>query len=254
MSGGGLPTQAGGVCTLASGRRSPARGLGSLVLVLVPALWLAGCAAGPAIDTRYTALGQDSRALFLILHYTEGNLEDSIRTLTTQQVSAHYLLSDQSPPVVYRLVDENQRAWHAGDSFWNGHAMLNAGSIGIEIVNAGGQRGPDGMLRFAPYPEAQIEALIALVKDIVARHRIQPARILGHSDIAPQRKIDPGAAFPWQRLAAAGLIAWPDARRVAAQRAVYDAQPPDVAWFQQALAALGFRVPTRVCWTSRRGA
>ncbi len=217
---------------------------------------LTGCASGPSIDTRYTAQGQDSRVLFLILHYTDENLADSIRILTQQQVSSHYLLSDESPPVIYRLVDENRRAWHAGDSFWKGNAMLNASSIGIEIVNAGGrlpqggqQHGPApaariGDVQFAPYPPAQIDALIALVKDIVTRHQIKPERILGHSDIAPQRKIDPGAAFPWKRLADAGLIPWPDAQKVAAQQKRYEQALPDVAWFQQALAAHGFKVPS----------
>lgn len=211
-------------------------------LIVGVAALLAGCASGPVIDTRYTAKGQDSRALFLILHFTDEGLADSLRILTEQQVSAHYLLSDESPPRIYRLVDESRRAWHAGDSFWKGHAMLNASSIGIEIVNPGLVPGPDGGKVFAPYPPAQIDELVRLVKDIVARHQILPARILGHSDIAPQRKIDPGAAFPWKRLADEGLIPWPDAQRVAAQKVSYEAQLPDVAWFQQALAMHGFKV------------
>ena len=206
-------------------------------------LGLAGCAGGPAIDTRHSAQAQDSRVQFLVLHFTDANFEDALKILTGPRVSAHYLLSDETPPRIYRLVDESRRAWHAGDSFWQGHAMLNAGSIGIEIVNAGPQRQADGSTTFAPYPAAQIDALIALVRDIAARHRIRPDRILGHSDIAPQRKVDPGPAFPWQRLADAGLMRWPDAGSVAAQRAVYDAQLPDLAWFQQALASHGFQVP-----------
>jgi N-acetylmuramoyl-L-alanine amidase len=210
---------------------------------LAALLALAGCAGGPAIDTRYTAQGQDSRVLFLILHYTDENLADSVRILTQQQVSAHYLLSDENPPRIYRLVDENRRAWHAGDSYWKGHALLNSSSIGIEIVNPGRITLADGSKGFAPYPPQQIDLLVTLVKDIVARHQIQPARILGHSDIAPQRKIDPGALFPWKRLADEGLIPWPDAQRVDAQKAVYASQLPDVAWFQKGLATLGFRVP-----------
>jgi N-acetylmuramoyl-L-alanine amidase len=212
-------------------------------LALCATVLFAGCASGPVIDTRYTAKGQDSRALFLILHFTDEGLADSLRILTEQQVSAHYLLSDENPPRIYRLVDESRRAWHAGDSFWKGHGMLNASSIGIEIVNPGQVPGPDGSKVFAPYPPAQIDELLRLVKDIVARHQIQPARILGHSDIAPQRKIDPGALFPWKRLADEGLIPWPDAQRVDAQKSSYEFRLPDVAWFQQALATHGFKVP-----------
>ena len=206
------------------------------------ALLLAGCAT-PWIDTRYTAQGQDSRAQFLILHYTDLPLDSSVRVLTQQSVSAHYLVSDETPPVVYRLVDEQRRAWHAGLSFWKGATMLNAASIGIEIVNPGEETLADGTRAFTPYPPAQIDLLVRLVRDIVDRHQIKPERILGHSDIAPQRKIDPGAAFPWRRLADAGLIAWPDAQRVAAHQARYQEALPDVAWFQRALATVGYQVP-----------
>jgi N-acetylmuramoyl-L-alanine amidase len=211
-------------------------------LATAGALALAGCAR-PGVDTRHSAQGQDSRVLFLILHYTEADFERALRILTQQQLSAHYLLSDESPPRIYRLVDEDRRAWHAGESFWAGHTMLNASSIGIEIVNPGLVILADGSRGFAPYPEPQIEALITLVRDIVARHAIRPDRVLGHSDIAPQRKIDPGAAFPWRRLAEAGLLRWPDAGQVDALRPRYAAALPEVAWFQQALARVGYRVP-----------
>lgn len=221
------------------------RSLHHLLLLALPMLLgLAGCASGPVIDSSHRAQGQDSRVLFLVLHYTDENLEDSLRILTRQQVSAHYLLSDEKPPRIYRLVDEDRRAWHAGESHWAGHANLNSSSIGIEIVNPGAiERLADGQHRFAPYPPEQIDALLVLVKDIVARHQIRPDRILGHSDIAPQRKIDPGALFPWQRLAEAGLIPWPDAARVAAARPGFEARLPDLAWFQRALAKHGYKLP-----------
>lgn len=206
-----------------------------------------GCALappGPPIDaTTYTASGQNSRVQFLVLHFTAENFANSVRILTQQNVSAHYLVSDESPPRIYRLVDENRRAWHAGDSSWDGFTMLNASSIGIEIVNVGPVRQPDGTMAFAPFPPAQIELVIALVKDIVQRHQIRPDRVLGHSDIAPQRRLDPGPQFPWQRLAAEGLVAWPDPDQVRAARALHEAQLPDVAWFQRMLARLGFAVP-----------
>ena len=208
---------------------------------LTPA-WLAACASS-AYDTRYTATGQDSRVMFLVLHFTNEDFANSLRILTQQQVSAHYLLSDETPPRIYRLVDEQRRAWHAGASFWQGSSMLNASSIGIEIVNAGPVKQADGSLVFAPYPPAQIDLLLQLVKDIVARHQIRPDRIVGHSDIAPQRKPDPGPMFPWQRLAAEGLIPWPDPARLPPLLALYEASPPTAAWFQQMLARVGYQVP-----------
>ena len=224
------------------------RALLSLLCAALAAV-LAGCATtrtttsgGVPIDTRYSSANQDSRVLFLVLHYTVADLKESIKVLTEapHEVSAHYLLSDESPPVIYRLVPEERRAWHAGPSGWRGHAMLNAGSIGIEIVHPGFRLKPDGTREYLPFPPAQIDALIPLVKDIAARHGIRPERIVGHSDIAPQHKEDPGPTFPWKRLADEGLIAWPDAQRVAAQRVLYEQQLPDVAWFQQMLARHGF--------------
>ena len=204
---------------------------------------LIGCAA-PPIATQHSAQAQDSRVQWLVLHFTGETLADSLRLLTGPAVSAHYLVSDERPPVVYPLVDENRRAWHAGDSAWRGHSQLNASAIGIEIVNPGPVRQADGSTVFAPYPAAQIDALIALLRAIVARHAIRGEHILGHSDIAPQRKVDPGPAFPWQRLAAAGLVAWPDAAQVARLRPRFDAALPGLAWFAQALATVGYSVPT----------
>ena len=181
--------------------------------------------------------------LFLVLHFTNETMAESVRLLTQGSVSAHYLVSDEPAPRIFRLVDESRRAWHAGASSWDGHAMLNAGSIGIEIVNPGRVTLPDGSEAFAPYPPAQIDLVVALVKDIVARHDIRPGHVLGHSDVAPQRRLDPGPQFPWHRLAAEGLVAWPDPTRVAASLPGYQRQLPDVAWFQQALARHGFAVP-----------
>jgi len=213
-----------------------------LALLAAWLLLLGGCAT-PLIDTRYSAQGQDSRAQYLILHYTDEPFDRSLRILTQQKVSAHYLVSDETPPVAYRLVDENRRAWHAGLSFWKGATLLNASSIGIEIVNLGEEKRADGTRFFAPYPPAQIALLLRLVRDIVDRHQIAPDRILGHSDIAPQRKIDPGPLFPWQALADAGLIRWPEADRVAALQAHYQTALPDIGWFQQQLATLGYQTP-----------
>lgn len=211
----------------------------SLAATLLIAL-LAGCVTAPdGIDKTYSAKGQASRVRFLVLHYTVANKPASLKILTEQQVSAHYLLTDDARPTVYGLVDESRAAYHAGISSWKGYTQLNNSSIGIEIVNAGWTDTPQGRV-YAPFPQTQIDALIPLVKGIVARHGILPENVVGHSDIAPLRKQDPGPMFPWRQLAQAGLVLWPDAQRVAAVRQVFDIQIPDAAWFQKKLASHGF--------------
>jgi N-acetylmuramoyl-L-alanine amidase len=203
---------------------------------------LAACAS-PRIDTRYSSVVQASRVQFLILHYTVADFEESVDILVRQgRVSSHYLVRED-PVEVYRLVGEDRLARHAGVSYWAGNAMLNAASVGIEIVNPGYTDTPEGRV-YAPYPPEQIDAVIALCKRIVARHGIRPEFVLGHADIAPGRKQDPGPMFPWKRFAEEGLIPWPDETQVAERLAHYRDHPvPDVAWFQQRLAAVGYRVP-----------
>lgn len=217
------------------------------LLALACSLLLSACATGPdvlRINTRYTSENQDSRVLFLVLHYTVSDFPRSLQALTTGgRVSSHYLVRDE-PVETYRLVDESRRAWHAGPSFWAGHSNLNAASIGIEIVNPGFVDTPSGRV-YAPFSQAQIDEVIKLSRDIVARHQIRPERIVGHADIAPGRKQDPGPMFPWKQLADAGLIAWPDAAQVAARRSAYEAEGalPDIAWFQARLSQVGYNVP-----------
>jgi N-acetylmuramoyl-L-alanine amidase len=204
---------------------------------------LAGCATtAPSKYEKINAQSQDSRVQFLILHFTAENLERSLRYLTTGPVSSHYLVTDEAKPRVLQLVDERNRAWHAGASSWGLNGGLNASSIGIEIVNQVGPAGPNG-ITFTPYPEAQIDAVLALCKEIVTRHGIKPEHVLGHSDIAPQRKEDPGPLFPWKRFAEAGLILWPDTQRVRDRIGAYETALPTVAWFQQKLGAFGYGVP-----------
>jgi N-acetylmuramoyl-L-alanine amidase len=140
----------------------------------------------------------------LVLHYTELPLQESLDILSDEgregRVSAHYVLAEDG--TVYRLVPEERVAWHAGRSHWRGREALNATSIGIEIVNLHGDR--------HDYPAQQIAALIELCRAILARHpAIEPRNVVGHSDIAPQRKIDPGRRFPWKTLADAGIGLWP---------------------------------------------
>jgi N-acetylmuramoyl-L-alanine amidase len=221
-------------------------------LAVVTALFLAACATPPMtsggvpIDTSRSAKGQDSRALFLIIHYTVLDLPMSLKVLTENEVSAHYLLTDEAPPRIYRLVDESRRAYHAGLSGWRGNRQLNASSIGIEIVHPGARIGPDGKRIYIPFPQPQIDVLIPLVRDIVARHGIRPERILGHGEIQPATKQDPGPTFPWKQLADAGLVPpWPDATRVAEQRVLFELSPPEVIWWQSNLERHGYEFRNR---------
>lgn len=136
----------------------------------------------------------------IVLHYTGMKTgKEALDRLCdpAAKVSAHYLIDEDG--AIYALVAENKRAWHAGAGAWKGEADLNARSIGIEIVNPGHEFG------YRKFPKRQVDIIVALVKEIAARHAIDPRMVLGHSDIAPQRKEDPGELFPWGKLAAEGL-------------------------------------------------
>ena len=228
-----------------------------LMLTCVLLLALSGCATtttpgGVPIDTSRVAKGQDSRVLFLIIHYTVADFRMSMKILTERGVSVHYLLSDESPPRIFRLVDESRRAWHSGPSAWKGHRMLNANSIGIEIVHPGFKLGPDRVRIYQPFAQAQMDTLIPLLKDIVQRHQIRPDRILGHGEVTPSYKEDPGPTFPWKLLSEEGITPpWPDAARVAAQQAWYELQLPDAAWFQAALAQWGHEIAPTGVWDAQ---
>lgn len=140
----------------------------------------------------------------VVLHYTGmPTAEAALQRLCDPEakVSAHYLIDEDGG--IYRLVSEDKRAWHAGVSFWRGIRDVNARSIGIELVNPGHEFG------YREFPVAQIDALLELLRDIATRYEVMPGNYVGHSDIAPQRKEDPGELFPWHRLAAAGFGRWP---------------------------------------------
>lgn len=165
-----------------------------------------------------------SRAVdMVVLHYT--GMRSGAEALARLRdpaaaVSAHYLVEEDGR--VFHLVPEDRRAWHAGLSSWRGEGEINARSIGIEIVNPGHEWG------YRPFPDRQIDAVIALLKEISERHKIAPARIVGHSDIAPGRKEDPGELFPWARLAAEGLAA----------AGIYEGAPDVSLSFEEALGLL----------------
>jgi N-acetylmuramoyl-L-alanine amidase len=140
----------------------------------------------------------------IIIHYTDMvSAEAALAWLINpiSQVSAHYLIEESGQ--IYHMVGEEQRAWHAGESYWQGRSNLNDCSIGIELANPGHSHG------YTPFPEAQISALVSLCLKIKKRWNIPKDRILGHSDIAPKRKQDPGHLFPWELLAKEGLGMWP---------------------------------------------
>lgn len=175
-------------------------------LALSLPLLLAACAPLPSGQGR-DALWRPSpnydqrRPNFVILHQTTNATADrALATLTDPQrkVSAHYLIGRDG--VMYQLVDEAARAWHAGESRWGGMSDLNSASIGIELDNTGDEA----------FAEPQIVALLALLGELRERYRIPAANVLAHGDVAPTRKVDPSRYFPWRRLAQAGFGLWCD--------------------------------------------
>lgn len=193
---------------------------------------------GYVADRSHVSPSHNSRIRHLVIHYTDIDEAASLAVLTGPHVSAHYVLplparTHHGEPLVYQLVDEERRAWHAGASAWKERTNINDTSVGIEIVNTGPNR---------PYPEAQIEALIALSRDIIERHNIHPTNVVAHSDIAPTRKIDPGPHFPWRELHEAGIGVWPQAQTVARWQARFEAEAVPLATLQEALRAWGYQL------------
>ncbi len=171
----------------------------------------------------------------LLLHYT--GMPDHDQALAwlcdpESGVSAHYFVHEDGRTL--SLVPEDRRAWHAGRGQWTDMSDVNSRSIGIEIANTGHPGGlPD-------YPDAQIDALISLCRDIVGRHPIPPHRVLAHSDVAPGRKLDPGEKFPWARLAASGVGHWVEPEPVDAESRAGAAAPAEAV--QQWLALYGYGI------------
>jgi N-acetylmuramoyl-L-alanine amidase len=166
------------------------------------------------IDQTHPSPNHNRRISNLVLHYTALNLEDSLKVLTnpTKQVSAHYLVPETDiagQRKIFQLVQESERAWHAGISTWGKRTTLNDTSIGIEIVNLG-YKDESGQCIWYPFSDYQIQTVIALAKDIVKRYDIQATNVVGHGDIAPGRKVDPGPLFPWKKLYENGIGAWFD--------------------------------------------
>ena len=199
-------------------------------MTFVPDFKTARVKPSPNHDERKSAIDM------IVLHYTGMKSgEDALARLTdaAAKVSSHYLVYEDGG--VDQLVPEAQRAWHAGLSSWKGVKDINSCSIGIEIVNPGHEFG------YRDFPHVQIDAVIALCRDISARHKIPVARVLAHSDIAPARKQDPGEKFPWARLAAAGVGLWVEPAPVREGTTLKpDDRGPQVADLQRAFARLGY--------------
>ncbi len=156
---------------------------------------------------QYPSPNYDQRKLpitILVFHYTGmRSAQDALHRMCQRQaaVSAHYMITENGQ--ILQLVDEQQRAWHAGISYWRGINDVNSASIGIELVNKGHEFG------YHSFPDAQIHATISLAADIITRYQISAQNIVGHSDIAPSRKQDPGELFPWKQLAKNNIGLWP---------------------------------------------
>lgn len=181
---------------------------------------------------------------FLIMHYTEtqdaqtadGYFTGALPHPTGGRVSPHYMIDIDG--TVTQYVEENRRAWHAGESQWGGVSDINTHSIGIELVNHGPRYG------YKDFPLAQMQALIGLSHDIVSRHDIPAHHVLGHSDIAPGRKIDPGEKFPWKMLAEEGIGVWPQPVEADSDRAA--ALWEDEEKLKQALVEYGYNATQNV--------
>ena len=219
-------------------------------------------ACSPLRVVNVASENRSSRIEHVVLHFTSVDFAQSMRMLTERTerpVSAHYLVPEKGDPTyphrrlrVYRLVDEEHRAWHAGQSHWSGDDALNGSSIGIEIVNRSACSPvplgnepvpPEDRCEFHEFDAEQIDLVIELLLDILERHpRIDPVDVVGHSDIAPDRRLDPGPKFPWRRLYEHGIGAWHDDGVVDRYRERFEARPPTLALLQRALKAYGYDV------------
>ena len=184
----------------------------------------------------------------IILHYTDmADAEAALMRLCDEdaKVSAHYFIHRSGE--IVQLVDDARRAWHAGVSYWRGETDMNSASLGIELdyYGYGDGHGADGSM--AAFPQAQMQALVRLLEELTARHDIAPQNILGHSDIAPGRKIDPGEAFDWAALHKAGFGLWLDGVKIEGVAPLAEGSSVEngdkaVVPLQKALAAFGYQI------------
>lgn len=240
----------------------------SLAIILLSLALLAGCSSTGRVVV--DSANQNSRVRVVVIHFTVADFQESLDLLTLpsdRPVSSHYLVPEPDDPSyqknrlkLYVLVAEEQRAWHAGTSYWAGKIALNDMSIGIENVNRAYchsaeespivelpaedlEEEPASICFFPDFPNAQMDMLIELLEGIMERHPdVLPINIIGHSDIAPQRKIDPGPRFPWQRLYRMGFGAWYDNDTVVRYWEQFSTQIPPTLKLQEALHAYGYEI------------
>jgi len=226
-------------------------------------IFMWGCSSYSVIElsSRY----KDERIKYLVIHFTSENFERSLEILTGKtesMVSVHYLVPEPGDPSylnnninVYSLVTEEKRAWHAGISHWGGVSALNGTSIGIEIVNRSTCLNlqqeileeehlfPRRDCNFYVFPEEQIDTVILLIKDILSRNPgIEPINVVGHGDIAINRRVDPGPLFPWEQLYKNGIGAWYESEAVAEFKDILSVHPVQIEVIQKALKAYGYDV------------
>lgn len=230
-------------------------------LVIFCVAIVAGCTSIRTINV--PSANHNSRIQYLVLHFTSEHFEESLRLLTQRTdapVSVHYLVPepdddtyDRRSLKIFRLVPEDRRAWHAGKSYWAGADSLNDSSVGVEIVNRSAcvdndpeTEAPtpeDQTCTFLGFPDEQIELVIELAQDILERNPdIDPVDVIGHGDIAPTRRVDPGPLFPWKRLYDNGIGAWYDDETVMKYRRLLKTDPADMSKVQRALLAYGYEV------------
>ena len=233
-----------------------------LLLIIGINLSIVSCAS--STFTNIPSKNYSERIKFLVMHYTALDYQDSLTALVDEGgLSSHYLIPESHDPSypdtqlkVIQLVDETSRAWHAGSSEWQGRNDLNDQSIGIEIVNnpkcmrdtadldlKNRENDPSRLCVFPDYDPKQIELLVGLSKQILARNPdISPTAVVGHADIAPTRKNDPGPRFPWYQLYQNGIGAWYDNDTLNKYWKLFNDQPASVSVVQRALRVYGYGI------------
>jgi N-acetylmuramoyl-L-alanine amidase len=243
----------------------PVQRLNCSLVITMLILLATGCTSSSPVVLE--SANQNSRVRVVVIHHTSIDFQESLDVLSLpseRPVSSHYLVPEPDDPSytkkllkLHSLVAEEQRAWHAGVSYWAGRSALNDMSIGIELVNqthcyteetiedeeSPDPDNPDEICFYPDFAISQIDMLLDLLGEILERHPdVQPINIIGHSDVAPQRKIDPGPRFPWQRLYRQGFGAWYDDETVIRYWQQFKTQMPTTLQLQDALHTYGYEI------------